>query len=97
MVLEILKKLRFPKETGWGWWDGLGICDGNAIKSGYDDHCTTVNVIKFIELKKRKKFLKIVLGKLDSYMQKNEAEHYLTPQKNKLKMDQRPKYKARYS
>lgn len=24
----------------------------NAIKLGYDDHCTTIKVIKFIELKK---------------------------------------------
>ena len=27
---------------------------GNAIKLGCDDHCTTVNVIKFTELKKKK-------------------------------------------
>ena len=32
--------------------DGLGVWDGNAIKLGCDDHCTTINVIKFI--KKRK-------------------------------------------
>ena len=29
---------------GWVW-------DGNAIKLDCDDHCTTINVIKFIELK----------------------------------------------
>jgi len=29
--------------------DALGVWDGNAIKSGYDAHCTTINVIKFIE------------------------------------------------
>ena len=33
------------------WEDGLGIRDGNAIILGCDDHCTTINVIKFIELK----------------------------------------------
>ena len=27
----------------------LGIWDGNAIKFGCDDCCTTINVIKFIE------------------------------------------------
>ena len=32
---------------GVGW-------DGNTIKLGCDDHCTTINVIKFIE-KGRKK------------------------------------------
>ena len=28
----------------------LGVSDGNAIKLGCDDHCTTINEIKFIEL-----------------------------------------------
>ena len=31
---------------GWGWAGGG---DGNVIKSGYDDHCTNINVVKFIE------------------------------------------------
>ena len=35
--------------------DGLGVWDGNAIKLGCDDLCTTINVIKFIELKKKRK------------------------------------------
>ena len=26
--------------------DALGVWDGNAIKLGCDDHCTTINVIK---------------------------------------------------
>ena len=30
----------------WGVWDG------NTVKLGCDDHCTTINIIKFIELKK---------------------------------------------
>ena len=47
---QTLKNLWFPRETGWGeWGDALGVWDGNAIKSGCDDHCTTINVIKFIE------------------------------------------------
>ena len=32
-----------------GWAGGLG---GNAVILGCDDRCTTINVIKFIELKK---------------------------------------------
>ena len=28
-----------------------GVWDGNAIKLGCDDHCTTINVIKFIKNK----------------------------------------------
>ena len=27
----------------------IRIWEGNAIKFGYDDHCTNINVIKFIE------------------------------------------------
>ena len=46
---QTLKNLCFLKETGWGQWDGLGVWDGSAIKLGYVDHCTTVNVIKFIK------------------------------------------------
>ena len=38
----------FPKDTGWG----MGVWDGNAVKFGCDDCCTTINVIKFINLKK---------------------------------------------
>ena len=46
---QTLKILWLPKETGWRSGDGLGVWDGNAIKLGCDDHCTTINVIKFIE------------------------------------------------
>ena len=34
-----------------GGGDGLGVWDGNAVKPGCDDHWTTINIIKFIELK----------------------------------------------
>ena len=27
----------------------MGVWDGNAIKLGYDDRCTTINVIKFFK------------------------------------------------
>ena len=46
------KNLWFAKETVWGWGDGLRVWDGNAIKLSSNDHCTIINVIKFIELKK---------------------------------------------
>ena len=29
--------------------DGLGVWDGNVLKLGCDDGCTTINIIKFIE------------------------------------------------
>ena len=48
---QTLKNLWFPEETGWGWEGGLGVWDGNAIKLGCDDHSTTINVIKFTDLK----------------------------------------------
>ena len=35
-----------------GWEDALGVWEVNAIKLGQDDRCTTINVIKFIQLKK---------------------------------------------
>ena len=30
----------------------MGVWDGNVLKFGCDDGCTTVNIIKFSELKK---------------------------------------------
>ena len=38
-----------------GWGDILRVWDGNAIKFGYDDCCTTINVIKLICLEKTNK------------------------------------------
>ena len=32
-----------------GWGHALRVWDRNAIKFGCDDHCTTINVIEFIE------------------------------------------------
>ena len=29
----------------------LGVWDGNVVKLGCDDGCTTINIIKFIEFK----------------------------------------------
>ena len=53
LSIEIIHK--FPKETGWGVGEWAGVWDGNAIKLGCDDRCTTINIIKFNELKKKKK------------------------------------------
>ena len=45
---QTLKNLWLPKETGCGRMDRLGVWDGNVLKLGYDDGCTTINIIKFI-------------------------------------------------
>ena len=36
------------RQVVWGR-DGLGVWDGNAVKLGGDDGCTTINIVKFIE------------------------------------------------
>ena len=41
--------------------DALRVWDGNAIKSGCDDCCTTINVMKFI---KRRSVYTCVTGSL---------------------------------
>jgi len=53
---------------GWGkaWAGGW---DGNAVKLGCDDHCTTINVIKHIEFKKKKKDSLSPLQNFYSYQQ----------------------------
>ena len=43
---EISDKIQHPFR---GWGNALRVWDGNAIKFGCDDYCTTINVIKFIE------------------------------------------------
>ena len=68
--------------------DGLGVWDGNAVKLGCDDHSTTINVIKFIELKKGKKAVNknflllnfiytIMSGKNDTMKGEKTNEQYL--------------------
>ena len=34
--------------------NGLGVWDGNIVKLGCDDRCTTINITKFIGFKKKK-------------------------------------------
>ena len=46
---RLWKTYGFQMRQVGGGGDALGVWDGNAIKSGCDDHCTTINVIKFIE------------------------------------------------
>ena len=48
-LTQILKNLWFPNKRGWGWQEALRVWDGNAIKFGCDDCCTTINVINFTE------------------------------------------------
>ena len=40
------------RERGWRKekGGGLGVWDGRIVKLGYDDDCTAINIIKFIEL-----------------------------------------------
>ena len=48
-----------PKETGCGGRIGLGVWDGNVVKSGCDDGCTTINIIKFIDFKNKNKNISV--------------------------------------
>ena len=53
--MQTLKNLWFPNDTSCGGWeDALRVWDGNAIKLGCDDRCTTIKVIKFTESKNQK-------------------------------------------
>ena len=45
---QTLKNLRFPKETVRGWWDVLGLWDGNPIKLV----CTTTDVMNSLSNQK---------------------------------------------
>ena len=46
---QTLKNLWFLKEIGCGWGTAMRVWEGDAIKFGCGDRCTTINVIKFIE------------------------------------------------
>ena len=46
---RLWKTYGFQRRQVWGWGDALRVWDGNAIKFGCDDCCTTRSVIKFIE------------------------------------------------
>ena len=49
-ILTDFEKLMVSKGYRFGGWeDALGFGDGNGIKLGCDDHCTTTNVTKLIE------------------------------------------------
>ena len=55
--------------------DGLGVWDGNAVKEGCD-HFTTINVIKFIELKKQKLFLMLYFSSISLMVLASSDELY---------------------
>ena len=42
---QILKNLRSPEETVWGWGAVLGLLDGNPVKLDCYDHYITTDVI----------------------------------------------------
>ena len=46
---QTLKNLWFPNKRSWGVRGALRVWDGNAVKFGYDDCYTPINVIKFIK------------------------------------------------
>ena len=46
---QTLKNLWFPMRQFGGWGNALRVWDGNAVKFGCDDCCTSINVIKFIK------------------------------------------------
>ena len=47
---QTVKNLGLPKELGLGGRDGPGVVDGNFLKLGCDDDCTTINIIQLIKL-----------------------------------------------
>ena len=49
--LPDFEKLLVSKGDKWvGERGGLGVWDGNVLKLGWDNGCTTINIIKFIDL-----------------------------------------------
>ena len=52
---QSLKILWLSQETGCGRREGLEVWDGNVLKLGCDNGCTTINIIKFTEFLKRRK------------------------------------------
>ena len=49
ILTHTLKNIWLPMETGWGG-NRLGVWHGNARKLGNDDHSTTINMIKFLDI-----------------------------------------------
>ena len=50
--LTDFEKLTVTKGEWLKGRDGLRVWDGNLLKLNCDDGCTTINIIKFTELKK---------------------------------------------
>ena len=47
---KVWKTYGYKRRGYGGERDGLGVGDGNVLKLGCGDDCTTINIIKFIEL-----------------------------------------------
>ena len=54
--LTDFEKLTYQRRQFGKGSDGLGSWDGNVLKLGCDDGCTTTNIIKFTELKNELEF-----------------------------------------
>ena len=51
---RLWKTYSFQRRQFWRWGDVLEVWDGNDVKLGCDNHCTTINVIHWV-IKKLKK------------------------------------------
>ena len=51
---RLSKTYSFHSRQFGGWGDVLRVWDGNAIKFGCDDHCTSINVINSLSNKKKR-------------------------------------------
>ena len=55
--------------------DALGDQDGNAMKLGCDDHCTTINVINSLTNIKKRLFFRAVLCSHQNGVEDTEISH----------------------
>ena len=63
---QALKTYGYQRRQTVGGRDGLGVWNGNAVKLACGDHCTTINIIKFIELCKKRTYCRAQENLLNS-------------------------------